>query len=176
MDNREKIEAVLNDFKKIHGLKALPPSFNAKTMSKNDCPAKVQSVLREAPHADFAPFLKAGWTFVEESSNRCEEGKSVYCRSDGQIVIAGANLNVRLNANMSDEDSRNFLSDLGLSIKKQLKFAPNLFVVAIDKEKSEDMVALCLRLMSNAQVVYAEPNFIENLSSRNSEQNEERSK
>ncbi|MBX9949407.1 MAG: hypothetical protein K2Y39_09590 [Candidatus Obscuribacterales bacterium] len=172
MDSREKVEAELAKVKKIDGVKALPPSSSRKEdlMSQGDYPAKLQSILHEAPDGEFAAFLKAGWSFVEESSNRAEAGNSVYRRSDGQIVIAGPTLNVRLAENLSDEECRNFLSELGLSVKRQLKFAPNLFVVVMDEERSEDLVSLCLNLMSKPQVLYAEPSFIENLSGRNSEQ------
>ncbi len=166
MDSREKIEAELAKVKKIDGLMALPPSSSKEEMSSSDYSAKLENVWHQGSDDDLSPFLKAGWSFVKESSNRSEVGNSVYRRSDGQIVIAGPNLNVRLDANLSDVESRSFLSDYGLSIKRQLKFAPNLFVVAMDKEKSDDVVALCLRLMSNSQVLYAEPGFIEGLSGR----------
>lgn len=124
--------------------------------------------------AELEVFENAGWTFVEESSasqrgSGVPEGVrtsgAVFRRpEDGTIIISTNALTIKLQPNLSEENAANKLQRERLSIKRRLKFSPNLFEVSVPTEV--DPLDLANRLQEDEDVIFAEPVMIEHIQQR----------
>lgn len=121
-------------------------------------------------------FRNANWVFVSptpEVSRRVNEGLSVrdteqvgqvVRRGDGSVGVATRKLNVQLSESISADQAQQVLADAGLTVSRQLRFAPNLFEV--DAPAGEDSLAASVRLHDDSRFTFAEPAFIEHIPAR----------
>lgn len=123
-----------------------------------------------------AAFRDANWLFVTPSpdvSRSVEEGAAVHDtdqvgrvvrQPDGTVAVATQRLNVQLSEDLSAAEAQRALADAGLTVRNELRFAPNLFEV--DAQAGEDSLAASVRLHDDPRFVFAEPAFIEHIPAR----------
>lgn len=121
-------------------------------------------------------FRNANWVFVTptpEVTRSVNEGLSVHDteqvgqvvrRSDGTVGVATRKLNVQVADTIPEAQAQEVLADAGLTVSRQLRFAPNLFEV--DAPAGEDSLAASVRLHDDPRFAFAEPAFIEHIPAR----------
>jgi hypothetical protein len=102
-------------------------------------------------------FEQAGWAFVPRQ--QAHDGAKVYLRPSGRVALGTNRLTVRVAGNRTDEEAQNVLGRHGVVVVDRLKFAPNLFVVAVPA--GHDPVEAAERLVASGEVEFAEPELIE---------------
>lgn len=118
--------------------------------------------------AELAPFERAGWRFVVPTPEAAAESQRTLFRDgDGHVKIDGRALNLRFHPEADRPEIESFLADRGLVIRRELGFAPNLFlIVPGTRAKREDTLSLARSLTGEPIVIYAEPVLIEELTHR----------
>ena len=120
---------------------------------------------------DAKAFENAGWTFVKPSQSGARPGQSgaptadhdVVVDADGHLKVVGHALNVKFEPSLSRDDAEGILGRYGLSIRRAMGFAPNLFLV---DGAQDDMLSKAKSLNQLDDVVYAEPVLIEPIQGR----------
>jgi len=115
--------------------------------------------------SDAEAFEKAGWTFVKASgvSEAGEAGHGVVVDGDGHLKILSDALNVKFNAALGRSAVENILGQHDLSIRRDMGFSPNLFLVT---GAGGDAMAKAKSLNQLDSVLYAEPVLIEAIKGR----------
>lgn len=108
-------------------------------------------------------FEKAGWTFVKAAPDNAATGHGVVIDSDGHMKILSDALNVKFDPALSQSEVKDILASHDLSIRRNMGFAPNLFVVS---GQSGDPLSKAKSLNTLDSVVYAEPVMIEPIEGR----------
>lgn len=164
MQKTPKQPSKLDNLKRIDGVAALPPSPAGSASATAGKPASGIEALKSD---NITPFSEAGWSFVERKLDNSTSAHPVFRDSDGQVKIDSGSLNVRFSKDVTATDIERLLTGHGLSIKKQLMFAPNLFTVA-PKDSSEvsDSVEIARSLEASDKIEYAEPVLIEAIAGR----------
>lgn len=138
--------------------------------------APVRDAEQQLDGPSLEAFRNANWVFVTptpEVSRSVNEGLSVrdteqvgqvVRRGDGTVGVATQRLNVQLSDTISPEQAPQVLADAGLTVGRQLRFAPNLFEV--DAPAGEDSLAASVRLHDDPRFTFAEPAFIEHIPAR----------
>jgi len=128
-----------------------------------------------AARVDWKAFEKAGWVFVSPTAELWQALNSgtpipedgtvhrVYLRA-GRLLLGTDRLTIRFLDELVDDEVREALDGAGLDVVRQMKFAPNLFEVK--SREGVDPLDLSVRLSSHDNIVYAEPQFLEQISSR----------
>jgi hypothetical protein len=120
-------------------------------------------------------FENAGWMFSSAAeSSDFQRGSSimehntssaaVFRREDGGIMIGTKVLTIKLKPELSSEIIERKLADKKLSVKRHLKFAPNLFEVNVSDEV--DPIDEANKLRNDKDFIYAEPVMIEHMAQR----------
>jgi hypothetical protein len=120
-------------------------------------PAALEGIAPEGALPQVRAFEQAGWAFVPRQ--QAHDGAKVYLKPGGGVALGTNRLTVRVIGKHSDQEARNVLSRNGLVVVDRLKFAPNLFVVAVPP--GQDTVEAAARLVASAEVEFAEPELIE---------------
>jgi hypothetical protein len=109
-------------------------------------------------------FEKAGWTFVKATdADSAEADHGVVVDGDGHLKILSNALNVKFDPTLSRNAVEEILGQHKLSIRRDMGFSPNLFLVmgiggdAVSKAKSLNQLD---------SVLYAEPVLIEAIKGR----------
>lgn len=109
--------------------------------------------------SDAVAFEEAGWTFVRAGG----EGNAVVVDGDGHLKILSDALNVKFNAALGRSAVEDILGKHDLSIRRDMGFSPNLFLVT---SAGGDAVAKAKSLNELDSVLYAEPVLIEAIKGR----------
>jgi thermitase len=152
--------------------------------SRDESQALRQAIRRQAGHdtrvADADMQLKAydaaGWIFERGSPDaeraatepqplaETERAARIFFHPTGGILLGTDQLTVRLDAELSEAECRKILNDEGLDIVRRLKFAPNLYEVAV--RPGVDFLDVSVRLHDRKPFIYAEPQFTEQIRPR----------
>lgn len=152
MKTREEMQLRLSELQPIDGVAAIRAS-DATT------PRKIEEPVLPDEVSDV--FGAAGWQFIKAGSEP-EGQRAVYRDADGQVKIDGGALNVRLQPDVERAEIDGLLDRHGLVVRRELGFAPNLFLVS-SAGASMDSVSLAQVLTSESVVLYAEPVLIEKI-------------
>lgn len=169
MADKNALAAKLDLLKRVDGMAALPPRGAEAAGASPDPKGRkgaLADVLSGTGSADAALFEKAGWAFVAEKPERGGPARPVFVDADGHLKIDGGSLTVRFAEGASEAEIEGVLAGAGLSIRRKLKFAPNLFTVAPTGGEGADSVGAARALSASEAVEYAEPVLIEPLAGR----------
>jgi subtilisin family serine protease len=130
-------------------------------------PAELQSV-RGVNHWTFR---KSGWHFVPSKSSstlahmRVDTGDAprspVYLHESGQLLVGTTRAVCKLMKELSLDQCREILATFGASIVRDLKFAPNLFLV--DLPATDEPLQLVSEIGAAEGVIYAEPELLQHI-------------
>lgn len=128
----------------------------------------------EVPLADRAPLEAAGWVLLSPTG-RAAAAKSpslpeplamgrLYRDSEsGELMINAGRLTVRLDEGLDAEAARKALDRYGLVVKRELRFAPNLFEV---EAQGRPALEAANDAVGDKDYRYAEPQMIKKLGHR----------
>ncbi len=146
--------------------------LRAAAMPNTDALQTLSLSLEEAD-----AFAAAGWKFVRHSDrvdsllstrSATRQGDAdtgeVYRREDGGVLIATRELVVQFAPELTEDEVRNTLSDRGLEIVRQLRFAANQFEVRVPA--GIDPLDAANELQESGITINAEPEFIEHIGQR----------
>jgi hypothetical protein len=109
-------------------------------------------------------FEKAGWTFVKASpADAAEADHGVVIDGDGHLKILSNALNVKFDPALPRSAVEEILGHHELSIRRDMGFSPNLFLVT---GAGGDAVTKAKSLNQLDSVLYAEPVLIEAIKGR----------
>jgi len=158
--NKAELCARLDDLRRVDA-KAVSPGGEVLVKDRASETALAESGAQES---DALAFEKAGWTFVKPGGYVASSGHhDVVVDSDGRLKVVGHALNVRFDPTLSRKDADDILGRYGLSIRREMGFAPNLFLVT---GAQTDAVSKAKLLNGLESVVYAEPVLIEPIEGR----------
>ena len=118
----------------------------------------------------------SGWIFVRpvstiESARATREMpdqvsyiNSVYQLEDGHVLIGTQTLTVQFRPELSDEEARARLEEEGLTVVRELRFAPNQFEVEIPA--GANLLDVANALQESEDMLHAEPTFDEYIGQR----------
>jgi hypothetical protein len=113
---------------------------------------------------DARTFENAGWTFVKAThADTAEAEHGVVVDGDGHLKILSNALNVKFDPALSRSAVEDILGHHDLSIRRDMGFSPNLFLVT---GQGGDTVTKAKSLNQLDSVVYAEPVLIEAIKGR----------
>jgi hypothetical protein len=110
-------------------------------------------------------FHDAGWEFVRTPEPPAAAAK-LYVKSGGRPVLGTNRLTVKLDADVKPGDAEALFARHGGTVIDQLKFAPNLYQVAVDPPAGQDALDVAGELTAEPSVEFAEPEFLEVLGRR----------
>jgi hypothetical protein len=112
-------------------------------------------------------FRDAGWEFVRspEPPPGLPAAK-LYVKSGGRPVLGTNRLTVKLTPDLKPADAEALLARHGGKVIDRLKFAPNLYQVAVDPPAGKDALDVASELTAEPSVEFAEPEFLEVLGRR----------
>ncbi len=125
-------------------------------------PVAPDGLLSVAPLPSVYAFRDAGWAFVPRAE--ADHGARVYLQPSGQVVIGTDRLTVRVGGPRTEAEAKAVLEKLGVRVVERLRLAPNLFIVAVPP--GGDALEAAARLSDSGEVDFAEPEFIELISTR----------
>lgn len=118
-------------------------------------------------------FQNAGWSFIKPTeefdlaSNREAENISVgrvFRQENGRTLIGTNRLTVQLRPELSEQDVLSLLAANQLEIANKLGFGKHLYEVKVSSER--DFLDAANELQEHSDFLFAEPQFIEQISSR----------
>jgi subtilisin family serine protease len=130
---------------------------------------------------EFAPFRAAGWrlsvadsdfdtreNLLPHDRDVARDRYRVYRTTNGRIMLGTNRLTIKLRDDLSPDDANEWLERQGLVEYDRLSFGTNLVQVAVPAGRHE--LELARALHGEPAVIYAEPDFVEELSGRSSTQ------
>ena len=112
---------------------------------------------------DAKAFEEAGWKFVRaKTSSSVPAGNDVVVDVDGRLKILAHALNVKFRPTLSRSGVENILQRFSLSMRRDLGFSPNLFLV----DDPGNAISTAKSLNKLDDVVFAEPVLIEAIGER----------
>jgi hypothetical protein len=157
--SKDTVAARLEKIQSVSGIRAIAPNGETQGLHLETPSAVAQqnSLDQEGARA----FEEAGWKFAR-TQNEADDA-NVVVDNDGRMKVMTDLLNVKFDPSMSRSDVDSILKQHSLSVRRELKFSPNLFTVsgpgAGTMEKAKTLNNL-------DKVLYAEPVLIEALSRR----------
>lgn len=154
----------LSGLKTVPDLRARPPGEAAEgaAPSSETVAAKLPE-RSEAVLDDVRSFVEAGWTFSEADAGTVPEGFGVVLDTDGHLKLAGTGLTARFAPDLDRGTVEEIAEGLGLTIRREVKFAPNTFQFSTEGEAALDIAR---SLNDRDDVLYAEPDLLEPMRSR----------
>lgn len=123
---------------------------------------------------------ESGWVFVRPGSSTdgtsddvaaesalsepAREVGTVYTQTDGHLLIGTRSVVVQFDAELSEDEARARAAERGLSIVRELRFAPNQFEVTAPA--GADVLDVANELHESGGTVFAEPSFVEYIGQR----------
>lgn len=156
---KNNLSARLENIQPVSGIRAIAPNIGADGLHLESASAIAEKNALD--HSEALAFEQAGWKFARTASTGGES--NVVVDNDGRLKIVSDALNVKFDASLSRSDVESLLEKYGLTVRRDLKFSPNLFTVSgtgggvVEKAKS---------LNNLDTVVYAEPVLIEAMGQR----------
>jgi len=158
VDFSAKLEGLHN----LDGLRAVAPGSSVPAEGRKE--ATEIAAKSGVDAADAKAFEQAGWTFVDAGNGPAGENEhGVVVDRDGHLKILSDALNVKFSPTLSRSTVENILGQHDLSIRRDMGFSPNLFLVS---GAGEDAVGKAKSLNKLDSVVYAEPVLIEVIKGR----------
>ncbi|MEA2895553.1 MAG: hypothetical protein QOJ84_1168 [Bradyrhizobium sp.] len=156
------LSAKLENLHSLDHIRAVAPGGKVATGDHKEAAAIAAESGADAEEAK--TFEKAGWTFVKAvDAGAAEEDHGVVVDSDGHLKILSNALNVKFDPKLSRSAVEDILGHHDLSIRRDMGFAPNLFLVT---GATGDAVTKAKSLNQLESVVYAEPVLIEAIKGR----------
>ncbi|TMJ00062.1 MAG: hypothetical protein E6G97_20995 [Alphaproteobacteria bacterium] len=156
---KDNLAAKLGMIQPLSGIRAIAPNVTAEGLQLE--PAATIAEQNALDQGEALAFEQAGWKFART------EGKAgdanVVVDNDGRLKIVSDTLNVKFDSAMSRSAVESLLNRYGLSVRRDLGFSPNLFIVS---GTGGDTVETAKLLNNLDDVVYAEPVLIEAIGSR----------
>lgn len=157
--SKDTLSARLDKIQPVSGIRAIAPNGEAQGLLLES--ASAVAAQNSLDQDEALAFEQAGWKFARTES---EAGNSnVVVDNDGRLKIVSNALNVKFDPSMSRSDVESILKDYGLSVRRDLKFSPNLFTVI---GAGGDAVEKAKTLNNLEKVLYAEPVLIEAIGQR----------
>ncbi len=137
---------------------------------------RVAQPLLEIEEEEAKALSDSGWIFVRSGGatesaratrdmpDQVADINSVYQLEDGHVLIGTQTLIVQLNPELSEEEARDRLVEAGLTIVRELRFAPNQFEAEISA--GADLLEVANSLQENEVTLFAEPTFVEYIGQR----------
>ena len=114
-----------------------------------------------------AAFHDAGWVFVRSPEPPAGlPAAKLYVKSGGRPVLGTNRLTVKLTPALKLADAEALFARHGGKVIDRLKFAPNLYQVAVDPPAGKDALDVAGELTAEPAVEFAEPEFLEVLGRR----------
>jgi hypothetical protein len=157
--SKDSVAARLEKIQPVSGIRAIAPNAEAEGLhlESPSAVARQNSLDQEEARA----FEEAGWRFAR-TENKAGDS-NVVVDNDGRLKVVSDMLNVKFDPSMSRSDVESTLKQYGLSVRRELKFSPNLFTVSGSGPDAMDKA----RTLNNLdKVLYAEPVLIEAVSQR----------
>jgi hypothetical protein len=158
---KDDLAARLDKIQSVSGIRAIAPNAGAQGLDLETASAVAEQKSLDEDEA--RAFEKAGWKFARIGS--ASGDSNVVVDNDGRLKIVSDALNVKFDPSMSRRDVESILKEYGLSVRRDLKFSPNLFTVS---GAGSDGVEKAKTLNNLDKVLYAEPVLIEAIGQRES--------
>jgi len=156
------LSAKLDSMHSLDDIRAVPPGGKVATGDQQE--AATIAAASGASAEEAKTFEQAGWTFVKAAdANAAEADHGVVVDGDGHLKILSNALNVKFDPTLSRSAVEDILGHHDLSIRRNMGFAPNLFLVT---GATGDAVTKARSLNQLESVVYAEPVLIEAIKGR----------
>lgn len=157
--SKDSAAARLAKIQPVSGIRAIAPNTEAQGvhLESASAVAKQNSLDQDEARA----FEEAGWKFARTEDT--SSGGNVVVDNDGRLKIVSDLLNVKFDPSMSRNEVETVLKQFGLSVRRDLKFSPNLFTVS---GPGGETMEKARTLNDLDQVLYAEPVLIEAISQR----------
>jgi hypothetical protein len=157
--SKDSLAARLEQIQPVSGIRAIAPNAEAEGLNLESASAVAEQNALDQNEA--RAFEAAGWKFARTESKAGES--NVVVDNDGRLKIVSDLLNVKFDPSMSRSDVESFLRQYGLSVRRDLKFSPNLFTV---RSSDADVMQKARTLNNLDKVLYAEPVLIEAMGQR----------
>jgi hypothetical protein len=154
------LTAKLENLHSLDDIRAVAPGGKVATGDHQE--AATIAAKSGADAEDAKTFEKAGWTFVK-ATGLAEADHGVVVDGDGHLKILSNALNVKFDPKLSRSAVEDILGHHDLSIRRDMGFAPNLFLVT---GATGDAVTKAKSLNQLESVLYAEPVLIEAIKGR----------
>ncbi|ARV43894.1 S8 family serine peptidase [Bacillus inaquosorum] len=162
------------DIKELTDVLAVKLDEEDSSLAKELQQASAFIQARESENAEEQQiFQKAGWYFInpkaersmsfDRSSTNVAVGR-VFQQANGRTFIGNNLLTVKLKAELSEQDVLDLLSKNNLEIVNKLGFGKHLYEVKVSGER--DFIDVANKLQKRTEFLFAEPQFIEQISSR----------
>jgi len=155
---KDRLAVRLDNIQPISGIHAISPTSQAEGAHLESAATVAQENSLDSREA--LAFEKAGWKFAKTAS--ATGSPNVVIDNDGRMKVLTNALNVKFDPSLPRSDVESILSRNRLSVRRDLGFSPNLFLVTGDG----DAVEKAKLLNDLDDVVYAEPVLIEALGHR----------
>lgn len=144
-------------------------AFHGEQSAENPTapPANIAQFIPEEAAPQLHAFQDAGWNFQTNDAvvkDGADSFAKVYLKSNGRMVLGTNRLSVRVSPQLSEQEARDLLERQGYTIREQLKFAPNLFIVSAPA--GQDAVETASHLAALPRIEFAEPEFVEQILGR----------
>jgi hypothetical protein len=157
--SKDSFAAKLESIQPVAGIRAIAPNADAKGVQLDS--ARAIAELSSLDEKETRAFEDAGWKFVRTDDRAGDS--NVVVDNDGRLKVVSNSLNVKFDPSMSRTDIDSVLAQHGLSVRRDLKFSPNLFTVT---GSDGGTVEKAITLNSLDKVLYAEPVLIEAIGQR----------
>jgi hypothetical protein len=154
--------AKLDTLHSLDDVRAVAPGNEVATEDR--CEVATIAAQEGVDPEDAKAFENAGWTFVKAGETAGDEAKhEVVVDGDGHLKISSNALNVKFAPALERRMVEKILGKYDLSIRRDMGFSPNLFLVT---GAAGDAVGKAKSLNKLDSVVYAEPVLIEAIKGR----------
>jgi hypothetical protein len=157
--SKGNLAARLDKIQPVLGIRAIAPNAEAQGLELES--ASNLATQNSLDQKEALAFEQAGWKFARAESTAGHSNLVV--DNDGRLKIVSNAINVKFAPAVSRSDVESILNDHGLSVRRDLKFSPNLFTVS---GTSGDTVQKAKTLNNLDKVLYAEPVLIEAIGQR----------
>jgi len=158
--DKGNVLAKLGSIRALEGVRAIAPS-RAPDVIASATALTAQHLINSG---DARAFEAAGWHFIKDDKpSTSKAGLDVVVDSDGRLKILAHALNVKFRPSVPRNMVENVLGRFGLSMRRNMGFSPNLFLV---DDPGGDTLSTARSLNKLDDVVYAEPVLIEPIESR----------
>src|SRR5262245_45836253 len=160
--DKSGLAAKLEQIQSLDDVRAVAPGVDVAAGDRQE--GSSLAAERGLNPGDAKAFEKAGWTFVKPGQGSAPAADhDVVVDADGHLKVVGHALNVKFDPSLSRDAAEGILGRYGLSIRREMGFAPNLFLVT---GAQDDIVSKAKSLNQLDGVVYAEPVLIEPIQGR----------
>lgn len=162
--DKDTLTARLQKVQKLSSVRAHAPAatpFDASGESPSLDTTGTPALASATAQADLRSFAEAGWSIKREGDE--PGGLEVVVDGDGHIKMLGPTLNVKFAADVADAAREALLERHALTVRRRIGAAGAVYLV---NATAGDALGAARALNQEAGVEWAEPVFIEALSSR----------